>query len=110
MPPPPVNPKNPPDWFCTCRKCGSNGKVLSKATWYRHNPSGKKAKYEVLSNKEMESIARISALPTPVFKARKRRFHEDVEVEDPISKRVAGSGSVRITSIQNICAPNEQYL
>ena len=55
----------------------------------------------------MEAIDRLSALPRLVNRVRKPRRHVDVEeVEDSlhISKRVAGSSSVRIVSLPYICA------
>ncbi|KAF9643862.1 hypothetical protein BDM02DRAFT_3122811, partial [Thelephora ganbajun] len=87
---------DPPEWFCTCRKCGTRGKVLSRATWYRHNPGGIKAKYGTLSDKEMESIERICAVPRPAYKTRKRNSCKKgakVEETPGTPESVAGSSS-----------------
>ena len=84
MSPPLVSPLNTPDWFCTCRKCGTNGKVLARTKWYRHNPGGKKAKYPGLSNKEIKSFMRINPPARPGTNAQKRQLDkEDEEDEEP---------------------------
>jgi len=60
----------------------------------------------------MDAIDRLSALPRLVNRVGKRRRHVDVEeVEDSlhISKRVAGSSSVRIVSLPYICALIKRY-
>jgi hypothetical protein len=94
MPPPSVDARDALKRVCTCRKCGTNGKVLSRTKWYRHNPGGKKAKLPGLSNEEIASVMRLHTPPSPGTNLRKRH-HDEVEVEAPISKRVAGSSLVR---------------
>jgi len=59
-----------------------------------------KATYKTLTEREMEAIDRISALPRPGKEKQKRQRPVDVEeVEDPphTSKRVAGPRSVCMT-------------
>ena len=93
---PPVDPKNPPEWLCMCRKCRTNGKVLTRVTWYHHNPGGNRAKYEILSEREMEVFARLYTPPYPTHKAQKQHLHK--EDKDPLhtSKCVAGLSLVHI--------------
>ena len=65
--------------------------------WYRHNPSGKKAKYPGLSNEEIKSFMRINPparLGTNVQKRQLDKEDEEDEELPSISKRVAGSSSV----------------
>jgi len=93
----PQNPRSPA-WICTCRKCGSNGKVLPKRTWYNHNPGGKAALYDATTERGREGIKRLYALHRPAYEAQDQRLYGEVEgVEDPsrASKRVATSSSVR---------------
>ena len=102
MPLPLVNSKKPKkrtDWVCKCRKCGSEGKHLTRPTWYRHNHGGIKAAYGPLSDTVNQEIDTVLALCRPASEKWKRSRHqEDQEVEDPphTSKRVAGLSSVRL--------------
>ena len=92
------------DYRCTCRKCGSNGKILPRATWYKHNPGGKKGKAPQLTQ---EDIASILSRPTPAWGNRRKRTYEEVLAGERLrlSKRAtAGSSSVRMRPDQNICA------
>lgn len=83
----------PGDYRCTCRKCGSNGKILPRATWYKHNPGGKKGKAPQLTQ---EDIASILSRPTPAWGNRRKRTYEEVRAEEllRLSKRATGSSSV----------------
>ena len=113
MPPSLLDPKVPTNWHCTCKKCGTNGQYLSRTKWYLHNPGGNQAKYR-LSAKEMETAGITPTLPHRANRTKKRRRHVEVEeVEDSshVSKRVAGSSSVRITLYYRIYAPrlNDTY-
>src|SRR6266481_439743 len=98
MPIPPRDYVETPDYICTCRKCGSSGKVLPRATWYDHNPGGKRAKRPGWSREQIEAMG---SHPAPVYsKRRKRRLEEDEggdEGDHPhVSKRATGSSSVRM--------------
>ena len=101
---PPGNYTPVPKYLCTCRKCGSNGKVLARATWYNHNPGGKKAKPLEFSQDQVDFIR---SLPPPNFSERRKRRVEETELAPDrmhTPKRAAGSSSVRTISDHNICA------
>ena len=104
LPPGTYNP--PPKWFCTCEKCGPNGKQLSNSTWYRHNPGGKFAKLMQRVREEIQMFP--NPLPPRPSTRRKRRL-EATEDAERISKRVAGSSSVRRSPDHIICASTERY-
>ncbi|KAF9782168.1 hypothetical protein BJ322DRAFT_1074659 [Thelephora terrestris] len=87
---------------CRCEKCtrfSPGGKVVSRRTWYRHNPGGKKAKYGALTAEETKAFDRIAAFQhvhRPGRNARKLGRHletEEIGVTSHPSKRAAGSGS-----------------
>ena len=78
MPPPGI----PLDWTCRCRKCGTNGKIVPRSTWYRHNPGGKKAIYSTLADKG-EPVHRYPVpRPSDAGRGQKRHHIEIVEGDD----------------------------
>ena len=97
-----------PNWFCTCQKCGSEGKQLTRSDWYRHNPGGKITK---LAQRTQEEIARWPNPAPPRPSTRRKRRHEEALDADQthISKRVAGPSTVRTSPDYNICASIERY-
>ena len=68
---PPGNYTPVPKYLCTCRKCGSSGKVLARMTWYNHSPGGKKAKPLEFSQDQVDFIR---SLPPPTFSERRQRI------------------------------------
>ena len=97
-----------PDWFCTCKKCGPDGKQLKRVKWYVHNPGGK---FAIRMQRTPEEIQMLPNPPPPrPTTKRKRRPGEAADTDHThISKRVAGSSSVRTSSDHNICASTERY-
>ncbi|KAF9645765.1 hypothetical protein BDM02DRAFT_3156773 [Thelephora ganbajun] len=92
MPPPQGDSTNTPEWFCTCGKCGRRGKALTRATWYRHNPSGIKAKYGALTDKEMEASQKAYA---SARKNIQERFPESEMLSyDQVKQRVSNLSGV----------------
>ena len=90
---PPGNYTDVPDYLCRCTRCGPDGKVLARTTWYNHNPGGKKAK---LPEPSQEQITVMLNQPAPRFSQRRKRPLEEAEVvgRAHISKRAIGSSSV----------------
>ncbi|KAF9650492.1 hypothetical protein BDM02DRAFT_1382290 [Thelephora ganbajun] len=94
MPLPPGEYQEVPDYLCTCKKCGPRGgKVLPRATWYSHNPGGKKAKLPELSQEQIDLIL---SLPPPRYSKRRKWRLEEAMNHPRTSKQVAGSGAVRM--------------
>ena len=95
---------------CDCGVC--KGKAVASSTWYLHNPRGSKARV-VLPQGTLDTILKLPE--TNLFpQARKRQFGErDEEAKDPphISKRTAGSSSVRMMLYPRIYASqlNDSY-
>src|SRR5882757_832842 len=106
---PPGEYKETPEFYCTCKKCGSRGKVLSRPTWYRHNPGGKGERITKYTPERIDAI--LSLPPLPASRRRKRRLEEaEATYRAHISKRVAGgSGSVSAILDHSICASIGRY-
>ena len=94
MPPSPGKSEDNP-YFCKCKKCAlQGGRVLLRATWYRHNPGGKGVKRPRSSFDDIEHLIN---LPASKF-SRIRRQQLEERHANLVSKRGAGSSSVRMTS------------
>ena len=99
MPPPPGKPEDSP-YFCKCEVCARRGgRVISRSTWYLHNPGGKGAKAPNLSLEEFDYMIN---LPTPkLTKISQRRLEKArADLRERISKRSAGSASVSVIRLQ----------
>ena len=103
---PPGTNKGVPEYHCTCRTCGSAGKVLTRSTWYRHNPGGKKI---ILPppTLTLEQANAILSNPVVFVPRRKRRSEEETLQTPHTSKRIAGPSSVLMMSDHDICATVE---
>ena len=107
LPPGTYNPL--PKWWCTCKKCGPEGKQLSNSTWYRHNPGGKSAQLWQRAREEIQGCPNPS--PPPRLSAKRKRRLEAMEdaYHKRVSKRVAGPSSVCASPDHNIRASTERY-
>ena len=99
--------KHKPRRECRCRIC--QGKLVASSTWYDHNPGAKKKSRPPLPQVVMDAILKRPETNT-LPRTRKRHLDEDEDDSPHISKRAAGSSSVRTTSRGNICASIERYL
>src|SRR6201992_2437728 len=103
--PPPADQSGEEEFRCKCKKCspfGGTGKVLSRTTWYAHNPGGKGVRRPArLPQKEMDFLL---SLPAPKL-SKRRKGNMEKAIRKNASKQGAGSSSVRRTVDHNICAP-----
>lgn len=99
--------KPKPRLQCNCKFCGGN--FVSSSTWYRHNPGGRKKQYR-LPQEVMD--ATLTLPDTDTFpQAKKRRFDEEDGESVGMSKRAAGSSSVRMAlQYPHVCAPNKRFV
>jgi len=80
-----------------------NGRIVSSSTWYRHNPPEERKKQRLpLPQVVMDAILKLP--DTDLLPQTRKRRLDGEEAHPHISKREAGSSSVRMTLFTRIYA------